>query len=200
MLHTLGVSMGKRFMPNSKNNQKGFFEAIGLRRDLARMVRSPLSENPVIGNDFDGRVNVLRQHVELRKGDSDPLGAKHPHLCLLVPEMAEAWPGVKVVTVTRDLDTVMESMKNSRMFPRANIDNWRAGLERMITTRDADAAKLNVPVLALNYADVLANPAKTVDDLIAFAGISPASEQKEAAVAFVDQELCHHPSTTETSA
>jgi len=191
MLHTLGVSMGKRFPPNAPVNAKGFFEAVHLRRICAWIYPNQRAQElaPAVG--FDQRVQMLKQHIEFRTGDSNPLGVKHPDLCVMVPEMAEAWPGVKIVSVTRDLDAVVASMNQPGLFPRMPEEQRRSVASRMIATRDADIARLNAPCLCLNFADVLDDPQRTVDQLVAFAGISPTTEQTAAAVAFVDKSLCH---------
>jgi hypothetical protein len=195
MLHTLGVSMGRRFPTPAPVNSKGFFEAMDLRRICAQVYRTPMAPEVTSAIDFDQRVRMLQQHVTFRSGDSDPLGVKHPDLCVMVPEMAQAWPGVKVVSVTRSVGDVVASMTQARIFPMITEDQKRAAISQMISTRDADIERLNIPCLCLNYADVLADPQQVVDQLVDFVGISPTPEQTVAAVAFVDKTLCHFESS-----
>ena len=187
MLHTLGVSMGQTFPRSAPANQKGFFECQHLRGFLSRVFVWPtLSERKV---QADECVKMFCKNIALRSDDSDPIGVKHPALCLLVPEMAEAWPELKIVSVNRDIESVVKSMGSPGLFPRMPEEKKRELIERMIATRDADIERLKIPTLSLDYADVLANPAKAVNDLIAFADIPPSPDR---AAAFVDPNLCHN--------
>ena len=192
ILHTLGVSMGRYFPPSAPANQKGFYEAVNLRKICTQMYPDITAETLSSPMDFNTRVALLQQHIDFRKNDSDPLGVKHPALCLMVPEMAEAWPGVKVVSVSRDIESVIESMGQPRLFPRLTVEQRRMIVERMVNTRDEAITSQGIATIRLQYNDVLSNPAETVSNLIAFCGINPAQDKIDAAVAFVDSNLCHH--------
>jgi len=192
ILHALGVSMGRYLLPANPMNSKGFFESMDLRRLLAHIFRgSPINgfRSQIASSEI---VKAFRRHMDFRKDDGNLLGVKHPWLCMLISEMAEAWPGLKIVSINRDLDAVVSSMKGSQKFPNDNEEQRRNAVMQLVTMRDADSARLNIPTLTLNYADILADPTKAVNDLIAFAGINPTQEQIGAAVAFVEPELCHH--------
>jgi len=187
MLHTLGVSMGNAFPRKAPANEKGFFECQGLRMFFNRVFKWPeLVERNVQSEEVIGK---LRMNTSRRAEDSDPLGIKHPILCFLVPEMLEALPRLKIVSVNRDIEAVCKSMGGKGLFPRMKEDMKRELVERMIATRDADIERLKIPSLSLNYADVLADPTKTVKDLMDFTGVQPSVDR---AIAFVDQALCHN--------
>ena len=192
VLHTLGVSMGRQFMPSAPANSKGFFEAIGLRKICGMIYPRALVVQDESSMPLEKRVQMLRQHIQRRIGDSDPLGVKHPTLCLMVPEMVEAWPGVKIVSVTRSVDDAIASMNRPGLFPMASEEQRRASIQHMLDVRDKNIEAWKVEHLDVNYKDALTDPQAIVDALIGFAGIQPTESQMKAAVEFIDQDLCHH--------
>ena len=192
MLHVLGVSMGQRFMPPLPPNPKGFFEAVNLRHVCQRICQTPLRKDAGLFADASKRVNPLRKHIEFRSGESNPLGVKHPNLCFLVSDMAEAWPGVKIVAVTRDINAVVASMLKSNLLPKRPESELCEAISRMISARGKAIEELQVPCLSLRYPDILDHAQQTVENLISFCGISPTPQQIEEAVAFLDRELCHN--------
>ena len=191
ILNTLGVSMGRFFVPANTKNPTGYFESTDLRMLLQQIFQGSLANGFQTRQSPDNIVKALQRHIAFRKDDGDPLGVKHPWLCLLVSEMAQAWPNLKVVSVQRDIDSIVASMSESQSAS-INDEQRRKAVTQLLATRDAELARLNIPTLAINYADILANPTKAVNDLAAFAGISPTQDQIAAAVAFVDSSLNHH--------
>lgn len=141
---------------------------------------------------YDERVQLLRGWISRRKRDGPVVGAKHPTLCLMVPEMKEAWPGLKAVAVNRPLDDVMRSLKKATWTWKMQPAEQRELLAAELRKRDADLARLEVPTLALDFADVVRDPHGTIDKLCEFAGIQASIKQREAAAAFVDPKLNHH--------
>ena len=194
ILHTLGVSMGINMLPPNEMNPKGFFEAVGLRRMLAFTFRMVQDEGLKKLLSSDEIISNLKRHVNerMQRGSRSPLGVKHPWLCLLIPEMVEAWPGLKAVSINRDINAVVASMEATGQFPGGKQNQRCNQVEKLIAKRDADLQQAGIPTLKLNYADVLKDSAKTVRDLVEFLGIMPTNEQIAEAVSFVDPTLCHN--------
>jgi len=186
VLHTLGVSMGERFRRPMKGNPKGTFEAVA----LGELCRSFFTEPGCLERQpHEKRVAGLRRWAASRSaGNSPTIGAKHPLLCLMMTEMCEAWPGVRFVFCDRP-----PSESNASMAKWGG--KWKAAkrtAETMIEARDDNAADITNPILRVDYHALLADPAGTVERLIAFLGLDVPAETRQAAIDFIDPQLCHH--------
>uniref|UniRef100_A0A6M3K6I1 Glycosyltransferase n=1 Tax=viral metagenome TaxID=1070528 RepID=A0A6M3K6I1_9ZZZZ len=178
MLHSLGVSMGEAFIPTTWQNPKGYYEEATLERFL---FASP------------GRHMTAEQITEwfrawsLQRRESPMVGCKHPKLCNMLPYMARVWPSLKVIATNRPLDDAADSLERAKWGGQRR----RGGLQRLYRQREADLGKLRIPVLPLEYRDIIQNPVATVEEIIWFLGITPTAEQRRAAIAHVDPTLCH---------
>lgn len=188
--HTLGISMGREFWhkPNAKN-ARGYFEAKYLTKLCQRSFKEPLMH---VRNSRPERVKLLREWAMGRSGDCNPIGAKHPALCLMGFAMKKAWgPTLKVIAVTRPVPDALKSLEKTGWWPKIPAKKKRAAIERMLRQRDGDLKKHEIQTLYLNYEEVLENPRQTVNKIIGFTGIAATPEQIEKAVAFVDPKLNH---------
>jgi hypothetical protein len=185
MLHALGVSMGDRMKPANRANPKGFFEA----NQLASICRSSFAEPWMVErNNQEVRVKKLRAWAMSRAfSEGQPasiIGAKHPTLCLMIPDMIEAWPRGKFVVVQRPLEESVKSLEASRWgWP---VEAREQTTAKLIRQRDSD---LRGSVLRLNYHDVVAKPEFVVRQLLQFTGVNPSPEQIGAAIQHVDPKL-----------
>lgn len=184
LLHTLGVSMGRKFYEGRKHmNPKGFFESVELQRACNKMISEPRMSRAVPSRECSV---TLRGLIEDRIGDSDPLGLKHPSLCMLVPEMVKAFPKLKIVAVSRDLNDAVKSQNMDGWWPQASDTEKLAIFEGMLHTRDRDISMFQPETLWLDYEDVLSDSAATVKKLVEFVGLTPSASQLEEALKFVD--------------
>jgi len=203
MLHTLGVSMGNKFPTSGIANEKGFFEAMHLRRMMSQCFSWPMLESKNVSHEQ--LVEILKDHYSFRltrnrrtkissdEFDDSFLGIKHPALCLMIPEIKESCSSMKAIAITRDIESAVKSMGCAGLFPMVSPEDRTELVNRLIKTRDDALASNQIDTLKIDYADVIANPASVVDSMIKFLGITPTQDQIQAAVAFVDSSLCHYP-------
>ena len=184
-MHALGISMGRGMRGPARANPKGFFEGPA----LARICRAAIHEPKLIQQLPDSEiVDRLAQWFANRQQQTDSMiGAKHPLLCMMVPHMLTAWPGVRFVRVIRPASESSRSLSRLRWFPPERCRNVPAEL---VAARDAALeSKSAVKCTDLNFADLLSEPATQVDRLIASIGIRPTAAQRAAAIAFPQREL-----------
>lgn len=188
VLHHLGVHMGKRFAPPKPSNPRGFFEASQLAQICRDSYREPRLE---AGNTSAERVARLRAWGNARRDECQVgqlAGGKHPTLCLMVPEIAEAWGTVRWVAVERPVgESINSLLKRGWGWPPTVV---REVLPRMIEVRDRDLERVPAgDVLRLRYRDLVSRPARTIDQVVDFLEIEPTAEQYAAAVQFVEPSL-----------
>jgi hypothetical protein len=189
ILHKLGVSMGRSFPSANNHNPRGFYEAVYLRRLCWRCYKEPLMEEL---STYEERVEMLRQWSTGRKDDGPLIGAKHPTLSMLVPEMMEAWPNLKIVATDRPVEDILKSLRRANWMRNVSDAGIRNVTETMYRKRDSDVAQLKVPTLRLPFIELLHDPAAAVDKIIAFASIKPTATQRVASIAHVEPTLNHH--------
>lgn len=190
-----GAHPGHRCIAPNKHNPKGFFEATMLQRTCQQMFPEPRLECAVTN----------REERLLRLGDwlntqldvpNHIIVGKHPDLCFLVDELNEMWPGVRFVSMYRNLDIAARSLNKippwSGYRAQYNEDIARDCIYRLHATREKSLAKLEENdeggrVLRLQYDDMVNDPGGTLMPMLRFLGWDLA--QYEAAVAFIDPAL-----------
>jgi hypothetical protein len=184
ILHALGVSMGEHLRPPAKRNQKGFYEAVGLRHICG--AKQPKRRKAKLFRRW--AVTRGREH------EGAIIGGKDARLCGMIRLLVRAWPGMKVVAVDRPMAEIVNSMRDSGSFKRLTPAKCERRATRRIAARDRDIAAFDVPTLHLNFPETIADPAAAVQKIIAFLGITPTPAQIQAAIAFVDPSLRHQKS------
>ena len=187
-VHRLGVSMGLDFRALSQPRRFspcGTWEAPGLARICRQAVAEPtlyrVWPSERVRLEFR-RYFVQRAHAAPGK----PIGVKHPLLCVLLPELAGAWPSVKVIAVDRTLEAAIASGLNVGWLPTA-----REVIPAMLAERDRALESLKLPVFRLSYEALLERPREVLRGLCDFLGLVPQSAEFEAAVAFVNPVVRH---------
>ena len=118
------------------------------------------------------------------------VGAKHPLLCLMLPQVAEAWPGCRVVSVRRRIaDCEASILKLGWGWPATAV---KTQIRRMVQARDQALADLSIESLAIDYETCVHRPCAAVDMLAAFVGIFPTKEEILEAAAHPRESLHHH--------
>ena len=212
-LHHLGILMGHKFLncndSGKKASPKGCFEAQALFDICLACYPEPKFD---AGCAYADRVKLLKRWASGRWGDGAVIGAKHPKLCLMVPEMMEAWPGCKFVIVRRDVTKSIDSLRKLGWWqPTIQPD---ALINRLIDTRDTALAAVDpnyLPggsrhsiayaaphidmskrIFSIAYDDFIENPSSYLSRVAEFAGIEPTPEHYEKAMAQLDVSLNHH--------
>lgn len=180
-LHNLGINMGERLMEAKDINAKGTFECLDFH-DLMRQVHD--YKNNVRKVDFSYCVAVFRSYLHLRRGET--IGVKHPLLCLYVKEIVAAWPNVKIVSVNRNKQAILQSASKISW-----LKNYEPLLDRMLQARNAALKEVDVPVLTIQYEDLLKHPEENIRRLCNFCDILCSQQQFRKALEFVDPRLNH---------
>ena len=193
MLHHLGVPMGWRGSTGHRINPKGFFEDRRLH-GLRRKCMGTLYNGRVF-NTFDDRVRLFRRWYRNRcknSPDATVIGGKLGELLLLIPEMHQALPKLHVICIDRPF--LDHAKSHRRAFPRKDrtIGKMMARFQQAVDTRDAQVAKLNIPVLHLDFKATVTDPAAAVTSIIVFLGLTPTPAQLQAAIDHPDKSLVHH--------
>jgi hypothetical protein len=174
-LHRLGVPMGDGWRVR-RANQGGTYED----QELARLCRAWFRERAMVERSRPARRRAgLRRWLSTRPALT---GAKHPSLCLCVPQIVRAWPGVRFVACDRPPEESIASLQKLGWSP----ENSASAVSRMIAARDRDLARCGRPVIRIAYHELLADRAAAVARLIDFAGLHPTEEQRLAAVTWID--------------
>jgi hypothetical protein len=193
MLHHLGVPMGWRGSTGHRINPKGFFEDRRLH-GLRRKCMGTLYNGKVF-NTLSDRVRLFRRWYRNRCNHSPAapvIGGKLGELLLLIPEMHQALPKLHVICIDRPF--LDHAKSHRRAFPRMGrtIEKMMARFQQAVDTRDAQIAKLNIPVLHLDFKATVTDPAAAVTSIIVFLGLTPTPAQLQAAINHPDKSLVHH--------
>ena len=204
-LHNLGIIMGHKFFGgNVDATPKGCFEAKRLFDVCNACYPEPQFTE---GQPFARRVQLLRGWLAGRANEDGPIGAKHPKLCLLIPEMLEAWPGCKFVVVHRPIEESAKSLARFGWF----TGKWKPGdlIRMLVEIRDRNIEKMgglqtsgpnqegNERVFHLDFSGFLRDTRFALEHLAKFAGIEPIPAQYDAALGIVDPNLHHFQTTSE---
>lgn len=175
LLHRLGVPMGAGWITR-RANRGGTYED----QQLGNLCRLWFRERRMVCTTGRAQRRAgLRRWARTRP----PLaGAKHPSLCLCVPQIVRAWPGVRFVAVDRPEEESVASMIKIGW----SQDKAAAAAARMLAARDRDLAACTRPVCRIDYHELLRDPAAAVDQLVDFLGLKPTETQRRDAIQWID--------------
>lgn len=179
VLHRLGVSMGKGLKPANAANPGGYYESFQLARLCRLSYKEPLMKEMIVRKR---RVQLLREWLQSRGKETGPIGAKHPTLCLIIPDIIEAWPRLKIVCTERPMEESQASMRRIGWWPEKAI---RETYPRLIEKRKADLLKVKVPIYWVSYNALVADPTTEINNLIEFCKIQPVEQSVQDAISFV---------------
>ena len=170
-LHHLGVDMGPPFF-------EGFYESAWLSEQLRRWWDEPRLREKV---GQAKRVRVLARWIQEREqGGARWVGMKHPLLSLCGDDLVQAWgPETRFIRCCRPLEDSIDSLKRlGRKVDGAFLQGkLMAALDRFFAGRE---------YLAIEFADLMANPRREVERLIEYLQIAASPEQVEAAIRFIE--------------
>jgi hypothetical protein len=168
ILHHLGLQMGS-VLPGSPDNPDGFYESIWLRAQLRRIWGEPvLTRQP----HRTEQVTVLRhwRHLHIPPGSHrhDMIAVKHPLLCLMGPELLNAWgPATRFIAIYRPLEDCIASLQRVNWWPQ---EICRRVTQRLWTAREAFLSR--TPHLKLWHDELLADPATHVRRIAEFLSLN----------------------------
>jgi Sulfotransferase family len=170
-LHHLGVDMGPPFF-------EGFYESAWLSQQLRRWWAEPHLREKV---SQAKRVRVLAQWIhEREQGGAQWVGMKHPLLSLCGDDLVQAWgPETRFIRCCRPLQDSIDSLK--RLGRTVNGEflqgTLMAALDRFFADREH---------LAVEFADLMSNPRREVERLMAYLQLTADAEKIDAAVRFIE--------------
>lgn len=191
-LHHLGIPMGRNFHTPKPSNPKGFYEAVMLTRMCRNFYKEPyLIENKMFTQEQ--RIQQLQQWALSRSAEGKIIGAKHPTLCVMIPEIVQAWPKLKIIRVDRPIEESQNSIRKWQWWAEKAIQEV---IPSMVNRRNNDLLSINNPVLAIAYSDLLDRPDEIIGSIIEFCEIHPSRKQREEAIKFIDPSLRHFNSSS----
>jgi hypothetical protein len=170
-LHHLGVDMGPPFF-------EGFYESAGLSKQLRKWWDEPRLVEKV---GQAKRVRVLEQWIKEREaGGARWVGMKHPLLSLCGDDLVQAWgPETRFIRCCRPLEDSIDSLKRlGRSVDGAFLQGTlMEALGRFFVRREH---------LAIEFADLMSNPRREVERLMAYLEVTADAEKIEAAIRFIE--------------
>lgn len=179
VLHKLGICMGQRFKPPGPANPSGFFEAQQLAQLCRRCCKEP---KMILQGDVHYRRRALSKWAYHRRLKKQRLhGGKHPSLCMMIPEVMDAWKNVKFIRVVRPAEESIASLKRLKWWPDGVAERV---IPMMIATRDASLKDKDVHTI--EYHELTKSPPREIGRLLSFLGHESHPAQVEDATSFVE--------------
>lgn len=194
LLYHLGVHLGNEL---GGYEATGGGEAVGLASICETAMKFPSMELAIERQDL---VKRLRTWTNQRRTEAKALstvaGGKYPHLSAMGPELLDAvGEGLCLICVDRPLEKSIDSLirrsaKNPAAWHSATPDKCKK-LQTFLHQKREEfiLANEDLPVLRIDYEQLLKDPAGEIDRLVTFLGIEPTSEQYLAAINHVKPEL-----------
>jgi hypothetical protein len=174
-LHHLGVEMGAPYFKNH-------YESLLLARKLRLWWREPQLQEMM---PREARVRWLSEWIlELESRNGLCSGAKHPLLSARGEDLLEAWgPDVRFIWTYRPQDESIASLQRLQWWPAAQSEPLQRDLWDRLTRFFAGR-----PHLRVDFADMIADPAREVARMIEFLEITPDPRHVDTAVRSVQYE------------
>ena len=170
-LHHLGVDLGPPFF-------EGFYESAWLSEQLRRWWDEPRLREKV---GQAKRVRVLAQWIQEREqGGARWVGMKHPLLSLCGDDLVQAWgPETRFIRCCRPLEDSINSLRRlGRKVDGAFLQGTlMAALDRFLAGREH---------LAIQFAELMANPRGQVQRLMEYLQITTDAERIQSAIRFIE--------------
>ena len=170
-LHHLGVDLGPPFF-------EGFYESAWLSEQLRRWWDEPRLREKV---GQAKRVRVLAQWIQEREqGGARWVGMKHPLLSLCGDDLVQAWgPETRFIRCCRPLEDSINSLRRlGRKVDGAFLQGTlMAALDRFLAGREH---------LAIQFAELMANPRGQVQRLMEYLQITKDAERIQSAIRFIE--------------
>ncbi len=202
-LEVLGVDLGKHLMPADENNEKGYFEDIGINRLNTEILQNIgcdwYSLAPFKNDVFEGeRISSLRQKaseiIEDKLQDTNLLGIKDPRLCKLLPFWKNVFDDLELqvsyVICLRNCESIAASLFSRDGIPR--VKSLYLWLTHMLPVFQNTK---NCQRITIDYDDLILEPRRVLTTIAQQLGLESQIDQDELdrfANDFIDQTLWHH--------
>ena len=172
ILHHLGVDLGAPFWA-------GYYESARLARRLRHWWHEPDIQERYPRAE---RVRKLEDWIGfVEGGGATHIGAKHPLLSLCGDDLIAAWgPSTRFVWTYRPLDESIASIRRTHWWP----DPWAERLQVRLW-EEVNRFLAGRQHLRIDFADLLANPAREVGRMVSYLRLTPDAERLSAALASV---------------
>ena len=195
-LHHMGVDMGSELLKPSPFNPRGYYEDrpfVLLNEEIVLDWANPLFSPPE-----PALMERIREYIA-RRDEAKIWGVKDPRLCITAHWIAHLFPELRVVSVERS------PMASAESLLRVYRDFGRAKARRIVfiynKMREDFVNSFKGPVMRIAYESLVMEPRFWVEELAAFAfdGLD-VKPNVEAAVEYIDPELCHYGGVSEIRA
>lgn len=168
LLHYLGISMGTEFETSESSTFE--FEEQGLTELCSRIFEEPWMAqqlHPPLRTQLLGIWAAARFDHQMHPAGL--VGAKHPLLCLLGPDIAQAWHNPYVVAVASESPpTIGRHAHRARRWP---VDALATATHQLILSRDMFLAGYDGPQLVVDSRQLQRDPFAVVGQLASFLSI-----------------------------
>jgi hypothetical protein len=191
VLHNLGVHLGNKL---GGYEPAGGFEAVTLAHLCERAYPFPATElavpRPQLVRDLSSFVQEKRREAHWKNTIA---GGKYPHLCAMGDELKEiCGDALRVIHINRPLDESIASLK--KRSARSNdwlriTDEQAEAVQRWLWERKA-ALLDSVDHLAVEFDDLISDPAEQVERIIQYLNLTPSEDQIAHAINHVAPAPC----------
>ena len=112
-------------------------------------------------------------------------GLKTPQLCYTLPYMLEYFSDPVIIATHRDFDDMVDSLQRRDLLPRPVCEQIQARYFLLRQSMAEYAAQRGVPILDLEFADILKIPTYTTGEIVDFVGMEPTLQEEEKAAASI---------------
>jgi hypothetical protein len=184
ILDRLGISMGRETIHVDATNPKGYFECKRLHRLCRRVFDYPSLGRKLTSPEIIAQLRYWANRRSTQESKPKMIGAKHPTLSCLGPEITVAWPKARFVVVDREPSEILESIDRTR-WGWSRIEAMLA-TNRLLSARQAFLSSLSADSFCrIDFRKLRSDRETEVDRLIKWLGIHTTLEQRTAAVEHV---------------
>lgn len=184
VLHQLGVSMGENLLTPDPLNPRGYFECTKFHKLCHRFFDHPSLARRLPSPQMIGLLKQWASQRSFANPQAAFFGVKHPTLCCMSDEIAEAWPKRRFVVVDRSHDDIVASIlrtswgwgRDEALINVATIEEQRERLLSQCNPSD---------VLRIDYEKLRIFPRSEIQRIVDHLAINVDSSAFEAAVCHV---------------
>jgi hypothetical protein len=125
---------------------------------------------------------AARALIEKREAAHSLWGLKTPQLCYTLGYLLEYFEDPVVIVTHRDFDDMVDSLQKRDRMPRAVCEQIQAQYFLLCQSAAELIAQQGVPILDLEFEEVLRYPYGTVDAIMKFVGMPPLDPHRQRAI------------------
>jgi len=199
VLHKLGVHMGEK-LGGYEGPRGGGYEAHGLARLCEDAYPFPSFERKLTIDQVDGRLREhIHHNVDIAKKAGVPVGLKYPTLCLMADELVRTALNLRLIFIQRPIKESLASIRRrceqGKGLVKCDPDDaarLQGVLDEFMGAARVRLGRANVPMITIEYADLLDHTEREVTRIVEFCELKPSAQQWRAAIDHVKPEHRHH--------